>query len=74
MFSLVIDGGKHYSSKRCICVQRFNWRTLMMKGKRSLSLVMSILAITSLTACDDEYKYPDNKWKDGLIVTVAGKE
>ena len=46
----------------------------MKTGKRSLSLAMSILAIASLTACDDDYNYPDAKWKEGIIVNVDGKD
>ena len=46
----------------------------MKTGKRSLSLAMSILAIASLTACDDDYTYPDAKWKEGIIVNVDGKD
>lgn len=46
----------------------------MKKGKRTLSLAMSLLAITSLTGCNEDYKYPDTKWKDGLIVNVGGKD
>lgn len=45
----------------------------MKKGKRTLTLAMSLLCIASLTACDNEYSYPNNKWKDGEIVTVGGK-
>ncbi len=45
----------------------------MKKGKRILTLAMSLLCIASLTACDNEYSYPNNKWKDGEIVTVGGK-
>lgn len=46
----------------------------MKKGKRTLSLAMSVLAIASLTGCDkSDYKYPDASWKDGLIVNVGGK-
>ena len=46
----------------------------MKTGKRSLSLAMSILAIASLTACNDDYNYPDAKWKEGIIVNVDGKD
>ena len=46
----------------------------MKTGKRSLSLAMSILAIASLTACDDDYTYPDAKRKEGIIVNVDGKD
>ena len=46
----------------------------MKTGKRSLSLAMSILAIASLTACDDDDNYPDAKWKEGIIVNVDGKD
>ena len=46
----------------------------MKTGKRSLSLAMSILAIASLTACDDDYNYPGAKWKEGIIVNVDGKD
>ncbi len=45
----------------------------MKKGKRSLTLALSLLSIASLTACNDDYTYPDNKWKEGDIVTVGGK-
>lgn len=45
----------------------------MKKGKRSLTLALSLLSIASLTACDDDYKYPDNKWEEGKIVNVGGK-
>lgn len=42
----------------------------MMKGKRGLAMAMSLIAI-SLTACNDDYTYPDYDWKDGEIVTVG---
>lgn len=45
----------------------------MKKGKRSLTLALSLLSIASLTACDDDYKYPKNKWEEGKIVNVGGK-
>lgn len=45
----------------------------MKKGKRSLTLALSLLSIASLTACDDDYKYPKNKWEEGKIVDVGGK-
>lgn len=46
----------------------------MKKGKRTLSLAMSILAIATLAGCDkSDYVYPDASWKDGLIVNVGGK-
>jgi hypothetical protein len=42
----------------------------MMKGKRGLALAMSLISI-SLTACSDDYTYPDYSWKDGEIVTIG---
>lgn len=44
----------------------------MLKGKRGLALVMSLLTM-SLTACGEDYTYPDANWKDGEIVTIGGK-
>lgn len=46
----------------------------MKKGKRTLSLAMSILSIATLAGCDkSDYVYPDASWKDGVIVNVGGK-
>ena len=45
----------------------------MIKGKRGLALAMSLIAI-SLTACNQEYTYPEANWKDGQIVTIGGKK
>lgn len=45
----------------------------MMKGKRGLALAMSLIAV-ALTACGEDYTYPDASWKDGEIVTVGGKQ
>ena len=44
----------------------------MMKGKRGVALAMSLIAI-SLTACGEDYTYPDANWVDHQIVTVGGK-
>lgn len=44
----------------------------MMKGKRGVALAMSLIAI-SLTACGEDYTYPDANWVDNQIVTVGGK-
>lgn len=44
----------------------------MMKGKRGVALAMSLIAI-SLTACGEDYTYPDANWVDHEIVTVGGK-
>lgn len=44
----------------------------MTKGKRGLALAMSLIAV-ALTACGEDYTYPDASWKDGEIVTVGGK-
>ena len=44
----------------------------MRKGKRFLSLALTICAI-SLSACSGEYTYPDNKWEEGKIATIGGK-
>lgn len=46
----------------------------MKKGKRTLTLSLSLLTLLTLTGCNDDYSYPDADWKDGLIVTVGGKE
>ena len=45
----------------------------MIKGKRGLALAMSLIAI-SLTACGDEYTYPEANWTDGKIVTIGGQQ
>ncbi len=45
----------------------------MIKGKRGLALAMSLIAI-SLTACNQDYVYPEATWKDGQIVTIGGKQ
>lgn len=47
----------------------------MMKGMKSLALVLALSATASaLTSCSsDGYSYPDAHWQDGLIVTVGGK-
>lgn len=44
----------------------------MMKGKRGVALAMSLIAI-SLTACGEDYTYPDASWKDGIIATIGNK-
>lgn len=44
----------------------------MKKGKRFLSLALSLCAI-SLTACSSEYTYPDNNWIEGQIAVIGGK-
>lgn len=44
----------------------------MMKGKRGVALAMSLIAI-SLTACGEDYTYPDATWKDGIIATIGNK-
>lgn len=44
----------------------------MRKGKRFLSLALTICAI-SLSACSGEYTYPDNNWVEGKIATIGGK-
>ena len=44
----------------------------MIKGKRGVALAMSLIAI-SLTACGEDYTYPDANWKDGQIVTIGNK-
>lgn len=44
----------------------------MIKGKRGVALAMSLIAI-SLTACGEDYTYPDANWVDNQIVTVGGK-
>ena len=46
----------------------------MKKGKRTLTLALSLMTIASLTGCNDEYTYPDNYWKEGYIVNVGGKD
>lgn len=47
----------------------------MMKGKRTLSLAMSLIALCgALSACSEDYTYPDSKWTEGQIVTVAGHQ
>ena len=48
----------------------------MMKGMKSLALVLALSATASaLTSCsDDGYSYPDYNWRDGVIVTVGGKD
>jgi hypothetical protein len=45
----------------------------MIKGKRGLALAMSLIAI-SLTACGDDYTYPEANWTDGKIVTIGGQQ
>lgn len=44
----------------------------MTKGKRFLSLVLSLSAI-SLTACSEDYTYPDANWVENQIATIGGK-
>lgn len=46
----------------------------MKKGRRITSLITSLLSLATLASCKDEYKYPDAKWKDGVIVNVGGKD
>lgn len=46
----------------------------MKKGKRTLSLVLSMLTMTSVTGCKEDYYEPENKWKEGIVVNVGGKD
>ena len=46
----------------------------MKRGIKTLALSMSLLVVAStLTSCNDDYTYPDNDWKDGIVVNVGGK-
>ena len=47
----------------------------MNKGKRSLSISLSLLASRSLLAgcASKDYTYPKANWEDGVVVDAGGK-
>lgn len=46
----------------------------MKKGRRITSIITSLLSLTALVSCKEDYKYPKANWKDEFLVNVGGKD